>query len=276
MRRIALALVVLGACRSKPTPVEDPQPTTTASAPIASAAVDAARPKAPPLTPQQAVEQWNVAHVKHDLKALEGLYAAHVQFYGQAFTNQQCIAAKKAAFAKSPDYTQTIRDIEAKSDGTVTFTKTSTVKGKSTDYPAILVVSNGVITAETDKITDANLAAEAAKAAHWCLEDYWTPNDKVIAPYKISAFDACRRGMQTKFFKGLASPGKFYDLCGQVSCPTKCDQAKRECGYDLRVEDHSPGLQTLSNLVAWVYVDAVDAKLYWQGASGWESEALPP
>jgi hypothetical protein len=277
MRRIALAVLVVAACRTKSTTSEGPAPSVTvasAPAPSASVAVDAAIARtAPP--PTMVVEQWNVAHIKHDLKALEGLYAAHVQFYGQRLSNKQCVSAKKAAFEKSPDYSQTIRDLHAKSDGTVTFTKTSTIKGKSTDYPAILVVANGVITAETDKVTDANLAAAAAKAASWCLEDYWSPNDKVIAPYKVSAMQACTRGMQTKFFKEIVPPGKFYDMCGQISCPTKCDQGKRECGYDLRIEDHSPDRQSMSSLVSWVYVDAVDGTLFWEGAKGWESEPLP-
>lgn len=275
MRRAALVLLLIG-CRDKSVP-----PVVDAAAPAASLVVDSGAPTVKRFAARDIVDQWNEAHVKHDAKALEGLYGAKVKFYGQTLSGKDCAARKAAAFAKSRDYTQAIKDVDSKTEGstsTVTFTKTSTEKGKSTDYPAILVVVGNAITAETDKVTDANLAAREAASQMWCMEEPWMPNDKVIAPYKLSALDAARRGRMTKHFHELevAAKATFLDF-GQITCPTKCEPATRECGYDLRIEDHSAAVAETpaphSNLVGWAYIDAVTGVMYWN--DGKDSEPLP-
>lgn len=94
-----------------------------------------------------ALEQWNAAHNAHDAKALGALYAPSVVFYGVTLTNEECVRRKQAAFAASPDYAQSIRDV--RTDGTtVRFVKTSTSNGKSTDYPSVLVLRDGHIVEE--------------------------------------------------------------------------------------------------------------------------------
>jgi hypothetical protein len=283
MRRVAL-LLALVACHERAAP---PAAIDAGVAPVVTASsatvVDAAPPKPKRLTAREVVDQWNDAHVKHDAKALEGLYARTVQYYGQTVSGKDCAARKGAAFAKSPTYTQSVKDLDVKTDGpsaTVSFTKTSTEKGKSTDYPAVLAITGGLITAETDKVTEANLAAKASIASMWCLDEQWSPNDKVVAPYKISAYEAVRRGRNTKHFaarEAAAKKGAFFDF-GQIGCPTKCAPATRECGYTLRVEDHSAeetsNAEPHSNLVEWVYIDAITGVMYWD--DGKSSEPLPP
>lgn len=227
------------------------------------------------------MERWNEAHVKHDSRALEGLYAPRVQFYGQSLTGRRCAELKKAAFDKSPDFTQSIHEVTISSvDRKVSFTKTATEKGKSTDYPAVLVVNaDGLITLESDKITDANLAAPNAQ---WCTENApdvvdSIPNDKVITPYKISSRTAVSKATASKHFHDLeaTAPGDFL-VIDIISCPTKCAPATRECGYDMRVGDHSNIGKYPSILVDWLYVDAVDGTLWYDtDGKGWKSEPLP-
>jgi hypothetical protein len=228
-------------------------------------------------TPREAVEEWNRAHVTHDPKALASIYAPHVKFYGQTLTNKQCVAAKNAAFAKSPDYSQSIRDVEVHDDGVVTFTKTSTSRGKSNDYPAVIVVTNGLVTAETDKITEANLTAQAAKNASWCSDEA-----KVIPPFVISAAQARER---------VEVPGRSH-MCAtcqyvvnSVTCPTKCERATHACGYELSVTQYPHKLNAQGNYgvdpdcqcinfdysqgtTVTLYVDAVDGTLYAQSDDG--------
>ncbi len=237
MRKAALLFFLLG-CPQKQVPQEAKIDAAVAPVAVASSApvVDAAPPKPKRLTAREIVDQWNEAHVKHDTKALEGLYGRTVQFYGQTLSGKDCAARKGAAFAKSPTYTQSVKDLDAKTDGpstTVSFTKTSTEKGKSTDYPAVLAITGGLITAETDKISEANLAAKASVASMWCIDEPWIPNDKVVAPYKLSALKAMMRGRRTKHFAALEAAvkkgGAFIDF-GQIGCPTKCAAATRECG----------------------------------------------
>ncbi len=287
MRRHVLAITCVIACRhpsSTQQPTEDAQPI----APITSAAPDAAATVRRP-GPREIALAWNSAHVQHDAKALEGLYAPRVDFYGTSLSGRQCAERKKAAFAKAPDYDQSIRDVrvevaDAGAGAIVSFTKTSTTKGKSTDYPAILVIVGDAITAETDKISEANLAAQRRPKDMWCVEDgAYPPNDRVIAPYKISASQAYQRARRSPRFKQLEvdSHGDFLDF-GQVWCPTDCvhgtsyDDAT--CGYKMRLENHSE-LQRRANesegfsiLVEWVYVDAVDGTMVWQGGA---KERLP-
>lgn len=255
-------------------------PVVASSAPVKT--TSASRDAGALAGPEEVARRWNEAHSKHDVKALEGLYAAHVQFYGQPRTGKQCAAAKGAAFAKSPDYSQTIKDVSVTTeDGAarVSFTKTSTSGGKSADFPAVLVVVGGLITGETDKVTDANLAQKATHDGMWCLEVPWIPNDKVVAPYKISLRSAYQRARYSAHFKAIEAtmPGVFIDF-GQMSCPTKCEKATRECGYDLRLENHDPSFKGTSNLIEWVYVDAQDELLWYEDTKkgAWVSEPLPP
>ena len=282
MKRLISLLFVL-ACQ-KPSTVADAGVAASASSSPAVASAGPATPDggdvAKTLTPREVALAWNAAHATHDLAALAALYSVRVDFYGQTVTNAQCVASKKKAFEKSPDYTQAIRDVVVADDGTVTFTKTSTIGGKSTDYPAVLVVRQGLVVSETDKVTEANLAAHAAHDGDWCLDATSWPTEKIVPPYRISAMHAYQKARLTKHFKEMErrAHGEFLDFA-KLSCPTKCDRTQRECGYDMRLENHSARVmndpQPHSNMIEWVYVDAVDATL-WFEADGWQSEPLPP
>ena len=104
-----------------------------------------------PASPADVVQRWNAAHNDHDASSLRALYAPTVSFYGVTLTNDECVRRKQAAFVASPDYAQTIRDMKIDVSGdrtTVRFVKTSTSKGKSTDYPSALVLRGGLVVEE--------------------------------------------------------------------------------------------------------------------------------
>jgi len=42
-----------------------------------------------------------------------------------------------------------------------------------------------------------------------------------------------------------------------ISCPTQCDRGAHECGYLMRVANHS-NIGKYPSMVSWLYVDAVD------------------
>lgn len=257
------------------------------SPPVVSVAADASVPikKA---TPTEVADRWNKAHDKHDVRALRDLYARHVEFYGQVLTNEECVARKKAAFEKSPDYAQSIKELTTRSVDAgaasmtvVRFTKTSTIGGKSTDYKGVLFIDGaGLVTYESDDLTNANLDKLTAAASTWCTDQSEpsadsVPTSTIMAPYKISSLEAKTRASRSKHFQDLlaTAPNDFIYI-DIIGCPTKCDRAKRECGYELRVANHS-NIGNDSILLDWLYVDAVDGTMWWNDTTGPRSEALP-
>ena len=275
-----VAMLFVG-CRSKPPPPALPPVEGDA----ASGSATAASLVPAPLTPTQVVERWNSAHVTHDLTALSTLYGPRVQFYGQTHSNKECVAAKKAAFAEAPDYTQTVRDLVVH-DGQASFTKTSTSHGKNVDYPAILVVVGGFIVGETDKVTEANLAAQTAKDESWCVDDASVIpraaaiNDKLVPPFKLSAASARAIVLGSKHEQLLAAKFGQTPIAGDVSCPSRCDRTRVDgCSYTFSMvtfpspDEEMPRWKT----VDWIAVDAIDGTLRWEenGADGgmeWKSE----
>ena len=283
IRKAAIAALVLLSCRSKPAPQAEPAPTQSA---VTSASVDAA-PKPTVPTPRDVAERWNAAHVAHDAHALEALYGARVDFYGQELTNKECVARKKAAFEKSPDYTQSVSDFWTRADDAgpapftvVGFKKTTRAAGATHEYDAALFVdASGLIVRESDTTTDRNLELAEIKAASWCVD--WSegapmPTDHVKPPFKISALHAVIATQRTQYFARLQArtPNDFLPI-DDVTCPTKCDKAKRNCGYSLRVRDYSRIGQYDSILVDWIYVDAVDGVLVWDENGVEKREPLP-
>ena len=171
MRRATLACMLL-ACRSfKPAPVGDATPPRVAPVADASHATVLAAPNA-----REVVTKWNQAHNEHDSRALQDLYGPVVSFYGQSLTNRECVSMKKAAFDRSPDYAQSVKDISAQTEHpgltVVRFTKTSAAGGKSTDYKAVLFLdAASLITYESDEVTNANIEKAKAATSTWCLDD---------------------------------------------------------------------------------------------------------
>lgn len=284
MIRTAVVAALLVACRSQSSPRAEP----TATPPIATAAPahDAAtKPTVP--TPREVAERWNAAHVAHDANALGALYGARVEFYGEELTNKECVARKKTAFEKSPDYTQSLGDYWTRADDAgaapftvVGFKKTTRSGGVTHEYQAALFIdASGLITRESDTTTDSNLELAEAKAASWCVD--WSegapmPTDQIKPPFKISALHAVIETQRTQYFARLQArlPGDFLPI-DDVTCPTKCDKAKRNCGYSLRVRDYSRIGQHDSILVDWIYVDAVDGVLIWDDNGVEKRELLP-
>jgi hypothetical protein len=293
MRRhvCACSIFLVVGCRDKSTPAPAASASTTplasaTIAPSASARALFAKP-AGVVDASTVVEQWNTAHTKHDAAALSSLYDSRVEFYGQTLTSSQCVAKKKAAFDKDATYTQSIRDLKLTTNdkGGLTrarFTKTSTSHGKGTDYPSTLIIdARGLISVETDDVTDKNLSDLAAAADDWCLDgslaDGQEPNDKVKPPFTISARRATDGVIASKTFKAGADsvgPNHAYGI-DQISCPANnCNPASGACTYDFRMIDPTMRGVTTSILVGWLHVDAVTGTITSDGND--RTEPLPP
>jgi hypothetical protein len=118
---------------------------------------------------------WNLALNAHDADKLEKLYAAHVEFYGRAFTRDQVSTAKRTALAASPGFKQQLSDIRiapGDQSASVTFNKAS---GAAKPVRARLDVTCAdgavyAISAESDAPSDALAQAnEGCEAAMYAV-----------------------------------------------------------------------------------------------------------
>jgi hypothetical protein len=199
-----------------------------------------------------------------------------VLFYGTALSGPECAKRKAAAFAKSPDFAQTLGEIkieprDAGGGWVVRFTKTTTEKGKSHDYPAVLVLDARLaISQESDKVTEANLASMARPSERWCLDGDGSPNTRVIPPFTVSMAAALSAVWSSKHMKELQASydGASLGVDIPFSCPTSCVVAEQQCGYHFRVVNLSNLGVTTSIMVEWVYVDAVKKVLMPQKYEG--------
>ena len=282
----------LAACRhtceeAKPVAIDAAVETVAVEA---SAAIEVEAATAP--SARSVLEKWNAAHRARDRAAFEAVYAPSVAFYGTTLSRDECVKRKMAALAKTPDFEQVLHGIEVSAiepnEKLERFLKTTTEKGVSRDYAAYVVLDPDMkIREESDETTDAAVSARLAREASWCLAKEGSgglfdstaglPNDATRPPFTVSARTALEEVRRSKHFTR--------DL-GRVEvttivCPTECDATQDDgCGYHMRVEslDKTPG--ALSNLIEWIYVDAVKNVLKWQlgfektSSDVWKSEPL--
>jgi ketosteroid isomerase-like protein len=277
-----MAVLLLVACRhSSPAVVDDAAPTLPIAPTAATSTSTAPSTTAPPAKDARVViEEWNRLHNEHDAEKLASLYAPKVLFYGASLSRADCANKKRVAFAATPDYAQSTRDAKLESAEAgrtfVRLVKTSTTKGKSTNYPTILVIdANGNIMEESDDLPD-----------DWCIDSkvertlYPVGNDRVVAPFRMSANDAMIRARSSKHFQSLSKP--VGDM--SVACARRCAIQTHECGFSFTLHDmdrhgvDDPTL-TVSSWMGVVEVDPVTKTLWWEdyaadGASTWRSEQL--
>ncbi len=156
----------------------------------------------------------------HDAVALGSLYAESVYFYGQRMPAAEAAKRKRAAFARSKDYTQTVRDLTAGLHGdrwVAEFVKTSTTSGKATDYPsAIYIEAHGLITAEMDKLSES-----------WCKDD----PQLVVPPLTLSEAQAESHLLRAHTVKGkvLSTSGGARPFVQVHGCPrpTECPSGEQ-------------------------------------------------
>ena len=240
-----------------------------------------ARAVSPPPTTTGAhavVERWNGAHNAHDLEILASLYAPKVLFYGTELTKAACVEKKRRAFAAAPDYTQVIRDVTfepaEKGKTFVRLVKTSTTQGKSIPYPAIVVIdASGAIVEESDDLPE-----------DWCI-DKKIPgltldaqgNDRVVAPFRMSANEALKKAFLSKHVQGLRDFGG--DM-RNLTCARRCAIQTPECGFSVSLHDMKEHDQdSPSSLMGTVNIEPVTRTLRWEerspdGGSVWVSEQL--
>jgi hypothetical protein len=155
----ALALLVSGGCHRDALPTQGTPETSVA----AGASTAPATSLSPTEDARRIVSEWSDAIDRHDLGALEGLYAEQVRFYGKELSRSAVLQSKKAALTTDAFRQQIVGDIEVtpREDGRIVagFVKRSGVNGKTSDIRAKLVVGDRdgaalAIVEETDEVTE--------------------------------------------------------------------------------------------------------------------------
>ncbi|HSO34898.1 MAG TPA: hypothetical protein VLT33_20355 [Labilithrix sp.] len=162
----ALALALTVAC-SRRTPDAGPVSDAAPATPSASAP-DAAPPWIIPLDDanRKILTAWNDALDRHDLPALERIYAPGVGFYGHLLPRATVLEIKKRALGPKSTFRQSIvseptmmvrgdaGDIKLRTDGadTIFFVKRTSNQGKTRDTRASVVVRDGLVLEESDAL----------------------------------------------------------------------------------------------------------------------------
>lgn len=147
--------------------------------------------------------------------------------------------------------------------------------GGDASASSVVLDASGRITEESSDLAD-----------DWCIDKTAPPamhrvaNDRVVAPFRISALDAIVRARSSKHFGHFSKPVGDID----VECAKRCAVQTRECGFVLTLHDMDPhGMDdptlTVSSWLGVVYVEPVTRTLWWgdfalDGASIWQSERL--
>lgn len=154
MRRFALLLLLAG-CSTKTAPTASDAGVAVDAA-VPDAAVEAAAALSPDDDARRIVHAWSDALDRHDIDALDPLYAKNVYFYTSLRTKAQVLAAKRSVLPPGSTFHQEIvGDITITDNGggtkKATFTKRSG-SGKLVDSPAILILGGTpmAITQERD------------------------------------------------------------------------------------------------------------------------------
>ena len=187
----------------------------------------------------------------HDTGTLGRLYAERVAFYGVTLPGAGCVDRVSYLFATNPDFTQSvivaspaeaIEVSDASADARITFTKRVTTHGKTTDYPAYLVVRAIAgafrIVEESAAVTDANLAARAPSYGDDCHTAIGAALDEIWAA-RVGGF-------------GLQSDG--WTECGGRQCVTRYAMPAVPGGFAHRLVSFSVDFETgaLTSTGGWL------------------------
>ena len=130
------------------------------------------KPPYPAVTDEESAamvaKRWNKAHQELNPDKIAALYSEQVNYYHETYTPERIYQSKLELFRKYPGFWQEISNVKSivSDDGTakVTFSKevVTEIGGKSKTYPSYLLMKKvgdeWKITAESDEVTDANLA----------------------------------------------------------------------------------------------------------------------
>jgi hypothetical protein len=152
-------------------------PSSALSAPSGAPFAMSAAPAAENAPIVRAVQAWNDALDRHDLVALEKLYADSIAFYGREQSRLSVIRAKRGAFAKQPDFHQQLIgsvDVHAEPGGTFSayFLKRTDGGGKTLVIGALLRLARAAdgslrVTQETDVETERKKPSDVVSS---CVE----------------------------------------------------------------------------------------------------------
>jgi hypothetical protein len=179
MRWSLLALVLLVGCKTKndaaPGAAQAASVVSVASAPSASASASSAAADTPEKEVERVVRAWSDALDKHDVAALEKLYADPVFFYTKSQPKKTVLAMKKSVLGPTSTFHQQIMGkIEVTTTGkgyAATFTKRSGNGTKLGDTKALLVLSGTplAIAEERDAPRPAESCETVAASVMWAI-----------------------------------------------------------------------------------------------------------
>jgi hypothetical protein len=208
---------------------------------------------------------WNAALAKRDARALAPAYASIVLYYGKRLSNADRGKLVAGLFAKTPDYTQSIREVhveraDASAAVVVRFIKSATAHGKTKDYPSYVVFDGANrIVEESDAITDENLRKMAAKRATprvgaptTCLESLG-PIDTFVAAHVHVAYPGAAPGDFSE--NVLADDGRY---CTEVH-KMVVDDPSTGAGHAPRVASWCVDKTGATNATGgWSMLDSID------------------
>lgn len=187
-------------------------PSSTASVTID--ATDASAPTSAPeagVTTAALVERWNSDHSPRSVEELAAIYAPSILFYDVELSGSDAVARKRTALTKTPDYHQSLRDVEVSpidaNGGTfVRFTKATTSNGVTKSFPGYLYVLDGRVAAEGDRVVD----AEPGTYGTYCYggPPSAPPNDVRAGEIPMSGLEAKIIARFSKAFATLSRPAK--------------------------------------------------------------------
>ena len=133
---------------------------------------------------RRVTEAWSRALDAHDEAALAKVYAARVELYGKEMSREEAIRAKRAAFGKTPTFTQSIHDLRVTpsslEEGWVArFTKTSGAQGKTASVSALVALRSEGGSLRIWRESDAPTEAKRGGDLEECKKDADCRNGKL-------------------------------------------------------------------------------------------------
>ena len=154
-------------------PVASPAATSSTASPSPSALPAESGVEA---RARRVTEAWSRAMDTRDAAALEKIYAARVELYGKEMSREEAIRAKRAAFAKTPTFTQSIADVRVMpsslDEGWVArFSKTSGAQGKTASVSALVALRSEGGSLRVFRESDAPTEAKRGGEIEECTKD---------------------------------------------------------------------------------------------------------
>lgn len=125
---------------------------------------------------ERVLADWNAAEARHDVAAIEALYADRVRFYHRELTPTECGELLRRFYKEHPSFIQhvdavSVFHLDGSSSTCVAFDKTYPTDDATNTVRAYLILdANLRIEEESDDRTDKNLDPNGAGGSHPCTQ----------------------------------------------------------------------------------------------------------